>query len=307
MKINDYPEITDLSQGDKLVVETPDGTKKIDGSNVIKVADPVTLDSAVLHRNTFRGKNIGTEFTDDQKEAIQSGTFDDLYVGDYWVMDGYHWRIMDINCFKEPKSYFGICDNNNHLVIMTDEYLYKDTESGPFGANVGGVNTSTLDVYKTGYSGSRIYTIDNTICKNKFQNSFGEDSLLTFKTTVPSAISDSGIITATSLLETKCFSPKLPNIFGGISSSQPTTMASAINNYNSTVGQFSAFIHKPSLIMISNGNEQATGNQIQYSSTYLSSDFGGKPGTCLLIGSYLGITASYGEKNMQYRPYACIG
>lgn len=44
---------------------------------------------AAMHRNIFRGKMIGTSVTDTQISAIRDGTFDDLYVGDYWVMPSY--------------------------------------------------------------------------------------------------------------------------------------------------------------------------------------------------------------------------
>lgn len=44
---------------------------------------------AAMHRNIFRGKMLGTSVTDAQVSAIRDGTFDDLYVGDYWVMPSY--------------------------------------------------------------------------------------------------------------------------------------------------------------------------------------------------------------------------
>lgn len=43
----------------------------------------------IMHRNVFRGKMIGTSVTDTQISAIRDGTFDDLYIGDYWVMPRY--------------------------------------------------------------------------------------------------------------------------------------------------------------------------------------------------------------------------
>lgn len=44
---------------------------------------------AAMHRNIFRGKMLGTSVTDAQVSAIRDGTFDNLYVGDYWVMPSY--------------------------------------------------------------------------------------------------------------------------------------------------------------------------------------------------------------------------
>lgn len=168
MKINDYPEITDLSQGDKLIVETPDGTKKIDGSNIVKDSDNViTLDPVILHRNTYRGKNLGTTFTDEQKEAIANGTFDDLYVGDYWNINGYTWRIADIDFFIDslkPSDYEKI--TNHHLVMIPDFGLYKTKM----------LNDSTIPGYVNG--------VFNTSTKNQainlIKSSFGENSMMNF-------------------------------------------------------------------------------------------------------------------------------
>lgn len=304
MKINDYPEIDDLSQGDKLVVETPDGTKKIDGSKIGKKdSESITLETVALHRNTYRGKNLGTSFTDEQKESIRSGTFEDLYVGDYWLINGITWRIMDINALKTNNAFYSICESN-HLIVMPDKPIYKDSTGSPFNTN-----DYSNSLYKYGYSGSRIYTVDNTICKDIFENAFGSDYLLTFKYASPSSISQTGVIAANTVIELKCMSPKITNIFGGMSTTQPTVYAGAYNNYNTIVCQFSAFMQKPELISISSEglNVEDSENSKKYKSSYISSDFGLQPCTCLLIGLNNGVTASLSEYGLSYRPFACIG
>lgn len=119
MRINDYSEIQHLSLGDKLIIEADDGTKKIDGSNI-----SLTLDISVLHKNIIRGKNLGNTYTSEQKQAIADGTFDDLYLGDYWEKDGIKWQIVDINYWS---------DKPNHLVIMPHKSLDRlqyDNRSG---------------------------------------------------------------------------------------------------------------------------------------------------------------------------------
>ncbi|MCI9280602.1 MAG: hypothetical protein HFJ02_07435, partial [Bacilli bacterium] len=51
-----------------------------------------------LRRNTYRGKDI-TEYYNDGSlyEMISSGTFDDIYVGDYINANGVTWLIADID------------------------------------------------------------------------------------------------------------------------------------------------------------------------------------------------------------------
>ena len=89
-----------------------------------------------MHRNIFRGKDLGSVLTDAQKAAITAGTFEDLYVGDYWFINGYTWRIVDIDYW-----YGSVC-RTHHVVVMPDTQLYTEqmhkTESGV--AESGGSN-----------------------------------------------------------------------------------------------------------------------------------------------------------------------
>ncbi len=41
---------------------------------------------AGLHNNLYRGKSLGAALTDAQSAAIRAGTFDDMFIGDYWSM-----------------------------------------------------------------------------------------------------------------------------------------------------------------------------------------------------------------------------
>lgn len=41
--------------------------------------------NAQTHNQIFRGKNLGTSVTKAQALSIKNGTFDDLYIGDYWT------------------------------------------------------------------------------------------------------------------------------------------------------------------------------------------------------------------------------
>lgn len=70
------------------------------------------------HNGGIRGNNLGSSFTADQKAAIAAGTFDDIYVGDYWTFGGDVWRVIDIDTFLwtgRPKT------QEHHAIIMPDE------------------------------------------------------------------------------------------------------------------------------------------------------------------------------------------
>lgn len=53
--------------------------------------------SPEMHRNIFRGRCLGESITAGQLAVIRDGSFADLYVGDYWEINGTKYRIADIN------------------------------------------------------------------------------------------------------------------------------------------------------------------------------------------------------------------
>lgn len=103
-----------------------------------------------MHRTVFRGKNLGTSFTGAQKAAIVAGTFDDLWLGDYWVIGGVTWRIADINYWYKTGDVQFL---QNHIVVIPDSSLYTtkmnttaSTASGYAGSNM---RTTNLNAAKT--------------------------------------------------------------------------------------------------------------------------------------------------------------
>lgn len=50
-------------------------------------------DGAGCHNNFYRGKDLGTSVTDGQWSSISSGTFKDLFIGDFWTINGTVYRI----------------------------------------------------------------------------------------------------------------------------------------------------------------------------------------------------------------------
>ena len=66
------------------------------------------VDSANAHNSIYRGKNLGTQITDAQWEAVSAGTFEDLYIGDYWTINGYQYII----------AAFNWCDIGGNFMIL---------------------------------------------------------------------------------------------------------------------------------------------------------------------------------------------
>lgn len=130
---------------------------------------------AGIHNSIFRGKFLGNSVTDAQKAAIAAGTFDDMYVGDYWTIGGvnyriahfdYWWNCGDIEC--------GL----HHAVIVPDTCLYNaqmhNTASGQYEA--GEANTT-----EGGYIGTDMYKTGLNQAKTMINNAFGAEHILSHR------------------------------------------------------------------------------------------------------------------------------
>lgn len=140
MKITDYSAVTKLTNDNVFLVDGTNGTKKILTTDAI--LSVLGLLSVENRRKIFRGKNLGTSLTVEQKAAIQNGSFDDMWLGDYWIINGVTWRIADFD------YWYGYSEQpitNHHLVIMPDTALNSVAMN----------DTSTT---AGGYLGSKMYT-----------------------------------------------------------------------------------------------------------------------------------------------------
>ncbi len=131
------------------------------------------IDNPTMHRNIFRGKNLGTSLTTEQKTNIQNGTFEDLFLGDYWVIGGQTWRIVDFDYWYNCGD---IAFTNHHLVIMPDSVLYSHV-------------MNETDITTGGYVGSLMYTSGLNQAKTLVASVFG-DMVLTHRELLVNAVTD---------------------------------------------------------------------------------------------------------------------
>lgn len=154
----------------------------LDQFNVNGVPYPIrdTINAkAMMHRNIYRGNYLGDHVTDEQFAAIHDGTFDDLYIGDYWTISGVNWRIADFD------YWYGKGDtacNTHHAVIVPDTCLLN--------AKMNATNITT-----GGYPGSDIYTGNNdnvglSTAKTTINGAFGSNHILTKRLLFANAITD---------------------------------------------------------------------------------------------------------------------
>jgi hypothetical protein len=121
--------------------------KAVEGTEA-KIA-PLLFNNAGAHNAIYRGKSLGSTVTTAQYAAIKAGTFDDLYIGDYWTIGGVNYRIAAFD------YYLNSGDTNcttHHVVIVPDTCLYNaqmhnTSESGAANTTAGGYVGS--DMYKS--------------------------------------------------------------------------------------------------------------------------------------------------------------
>ena len=67
-------------------------------------------------KQIYRGAYLGEHITDPQNMAIKAGTFDGLYIGDYWRLNNINYRIADFNYWTHGLNQ----ENSNHVVLIPD-------------------------------------------------------------------------------------------------------------------------------------------------------------------------------------------
>ena len=126
----------------------------------------MTAPNAGAHNAVYRGKCIGESTTDAQYAAIAVGTFDDLYIGDYWTKGGVNYRLAAFDYFLNSGS--PAC-TAHHVVIVPDTCLYHaqmhNTSSGSFES--GAANTTA-----GGYVGSDMYKTNLANAKATIKSAF---------------------------------------------------------------------------------------------------------------------------------------
>lgn len=138
--------------------------KAVEGTEA-KIA-PLLFNNAGAHNAIYRGKSLGGTVTTAQYAAIKAGTFDDLYIGDYWTIGGVNYRIAAFDYYLNSGD---TSCNTHHVVIVPDTCLYNaqmhNTSSG--GYEAGAANTTA-----GGYVGSDMYKSNLERAKTTIKSAF---------------------------------------------------------------------------------------------------------------------------------------
>lgn len=186
----------------------------------------------VSHRNTYRGKSLGNVYTDEQKNAVALGTFNDLYIGDYWTMGGHDWLIADINYWLNKGD--TPC-NTNHLVILPRGILGTEKMKDSYTTN-GGYASKTFSL---------------ATYKNLIGSVFGTDHILSYRGQITNAATN-GIPTGITWADRDVELMNENMVYGSKNASSMNTGTGANYNMESIdTTQLSLFRLRPELIVAS--------------------------------------------------------
>lgn len=178
-KFADLEAILTVTGTEQMLIHDGNGVKVITVKNLHKGLQTdidsvrnVLADGAAAHNCIYRGKNLGTSVTAEQYAAISSGKFTDLYIGDYWVINGVTYRIAAFD------YYYNCGDTNftkHHAVIVPDTSLYK-------------AQMNTSNVTTGGYTGSAMYKSNLAQAKTTIKAAFGSAHVLTKRELLTNAV-----------------------------------------------------------------------------------------------------------------------
>lgn len=149
-KVTELAKVTTPASGNLIPIHDGTALKSITFQNLAdKVNEPVEelvapllFNNAGSHNAVYRGKNLGTAVTAAQYAEISAGTFDDMYIGDYWTIGGVNYRIAAFD-------YYYRCGDTDltkhHIVVVPDTSLYNHV-------------MNDTNITTGGYVGSKMYT-----------------------------------------------------------------------------------------------------------------------------------------------------
>lgn len=147
--------------------------------------DCSVMSTAAYHNSIYRGKNLGSSFTAEQKAAIAAGTFKDMFIGDFWTIGGVTYRIADFDYWY----HYGDTEcTTHHVVIVPDANMLTGNGSSTHWMNATDITTGA-------YVGSDFYTGNNSnngkaTILSAIKSAFGNGNILNHREYLTNAVTN---------------------------------------------------------------------------------------------------------------------
>lgn len=241
-KMGDLTALQTVEDSYMLFIHDGSGLKKVTAENLKKdladliaankaILDKVTASGAGAHNSVYRGANLGTSVTSAQWAAIQAGTFDDMYIGDYWVIGGVTYRIAAFDYYLRA----GDTDmTTHHVTLVPDVSMYTHV-------------MNDTNVTTGGYVGSKMYTSGLTQAKNTINTAFGSTHVLTHRQYLSNAVTN-GRPSGGSWYDSTVELMTEQNVYGGKIFGAGNDGSSVPALYTVDKSQYPLFAFRPDLI-----------------------------------------------------------
>ena len=199
--------------------------------SVDQLSEQIAADGAGAHNSIYRGKYLGSAVTDSQYAAIADGTFNNLFIGDYWTINGINYRIAAFDYYLGTGDVVCI---THHATIVPDDCLYNYV-----------MNDSLTT--ENAYAGSKMRNSGLESAKSMINDAFGSAHILSHRVFLQNATTDGYASAGGEYDSTVELMSELNvygcNIFGGASSG-----ASVPFNYTYDKTQYPLFAFRPDAI-----------------------------------------------------------
>lgn len=238
-KVADLTALTTPGSGNFIPIHDGNALKKITFANLQSamlqpVRDevaPLLFNNAGAHNAVYRGKNLGTSVTAAQWAAIAAGTFEDMYIGDYWVISGVTWRIAAFDYYYKTGD--TSCETH-HVVIVPDGNLYNHA-------------MNDTNITTGAYVSSKMYTEGLAQALTTIEAAFGASHILQHRQYLQNAVTD-GKPSGGSWYDSKVELMTEQNVYGGKIFGIADTGGSVANLYTVDKSQYPLFAHNPYMI-----------------------------------------------------------
>ena len=282
-KFTDLSVITEAPDSAVLLIHDGTGVKQISVSNLKKdvkelidtaqaTINAIATTGAGAHNAIYRGKSLGTAVTEAQWAAIKAGTFEDMYIGDYWTINDVVYRIAAFDYYLITGD---TACSAHHVTLVPDASMYTHV-------------MNDTNITTGAYVGSKMYTEGLTQAKTTINSAFGEAHVLNHRQYLQNATTD-GYASGGSWYDSTVELMTEQNVYGGKVFGNQLNGTTLPNSYTVDKSQYPLFTFRPDMI----SNRQWFWLRDVVSTSYFACITGPGYAYCGSISSALGVRPAF--------------
>ena len=186
--------------------------------------------NAGAHNSVYRGQSLGTSVSAEQYAQIEAGTFEGMFIGDYWTIGGVVYRIAAFDYWL----HCGDTECTDHHVVLVPD------------SNFTAQKMNDTDITDGGYAGSKMHTTYLADAKSAIETAFGSSHILAHREVLTNTVA-SGVATSWEWYDSTVDLMNETMVYGAEVGSQ---LKAGEINYNVGIdkSQLPLFAHDPSRI-----------------------------------------------------------